>query len=953
MARILKEDPNRTEEVQRLGQKVVGTLEHIVHVLTGQDELESLEEREKALNDARTEANELARRQRELREKTLATVPRTAAEKAASMAGKELERLARELERLDRRSRQELKAVDAARERVVRLKDLLQRQQRLHQETAVRAGRTDKLTPRLNRVLAELEAVARTARAAEDEAARKGTLSELAREVEALAGRQEKIAAEIAARAKLEAAGQSLARGAPGPERNAALEAAAKAASEKDAQALRRAAADPKDPQAKAEAEKTVRAALKRMESRETLARDEQAVARDVERALERGLDEARAQLGEAAKQAKLAAERLQDETPGARAAEAAREASDRLHDAASQLQRAAEKDAREGTDEQQAKRREVAALRAEKVADELEKLAADSDTQQAGMSSTVEEAKEAARRAAAELKRAAKAGRKGLSDRAGEEAGAAADRVERAIRSVRAGLQEGQDLPERQGRVAEDLNHLADKAKEADDKAKLERAGKSAGKAQEALRKSDMKEAEARQKEVLEELRKLVQRAEAGAATAGQTHRPELQRAEAETQRAEKKADRVGDTLEKGARAARENDSRRRMEEAAERTREAAEALRRSLRRLKQALPKSAEQDRREAMEKVERARRALNGLREAHKNPDDRTREDLKKLATRQQELEMQAKHLEQRLKSLQEKAGLDRVQDAQAHMREARQRLDSGDSDEGERAQERAEKALKEAEKELDREERRYRALRQHELLFKLKEELKNFRRSAQAHRETLQAVDAQVRDAGRVTRYIRIESLNPLRSRVKTLQGDVVDKAGAVKKEGAVVYTYILEGCGRDLKEVEAQLSLKEVGLVPQELLGDVVRRFDLAIKGLERDLREQQKQQQQQQGQQGGQRPGSKPTLVPPDAEIRMVMVLQQALNDERETFFTNRPEFAARKATAAERARVERLYHQQGSLAELFDSLRETILGRQEEDFDFPEEREEGEEEQK
>ncbi|MHC4732501.1 MAG: hypothetical protein ACYS6Z_18180, partial [Planctomycetota bacterium] len=307
-------------------------------------------------------------------------------------------------------------------------------------------------------------------------------------------------------------------------------------------------------------------------------------------------------------------------------------------------------------------------------------------------------------------------------------------------------------------------------------------------------------------------------------------------------------------------------------------------------------------------------------------------------------------QAKHLEQRLRSLQEKAGLDRVQDAQAHMRQARQRLDAGDSDEAERAQERAEKALREAEQELDREERRYRALRQYELLFKLKEELRNFRRSAQGHRETLQAVDAQVREAGRVTRYIRIESLNPLRTRVKTLQGDVMDKAGAVEKEGAVVYTYILKGCGRDLKEVEAQLTLKEVGLVPQELLGDVVRRFDLAVKGLERDLRERQ-QDQQQQGNRGGQQPGNiKPTLVPADAEIRMVAVLQQALNDERENFFTNRPDFAARKATTAERARVERLYHQQGSLAELFNSLRETILGREEEDFDFPEEREDGEE---
>jgi len=635
----------------------------------------------------------------------------------------------------------------------------------------------------------------------------------------------------------------------------------------------------------------------------------------------------------------------------GVRGADAARVASDALHEAAKQLRQAADAGSRTGADEQQAKRREVAALRAEQVAKELEKLAEDGDARKAGMSGTVEDAKDAAKRAAEELKRAAKAGRTRENDRAREVAAAAAERVERAVRAMRESLKEGADLPERQGRIAEDVKNLAERTKEAEEKASLSRAGRSAEQAQEALRKSELGKAEARQKEVLEELEKLVRQAEAGAASAAQSHEPALKRAEDGTRSAMDKAGRIEETIQKGARAAREDDSRRRMEEAGERTREAAEALRRSLRRLQQAMPKSAEQERREAMEKVDRARRSLEGLREAHRNPDDRTRKDLKRLATRQQELEIEAKHLEQRLKRLQEKAGLDRVQDAQAHMREARQRLDAGDPDEGERAQERAEKALREAEKELDREERRYRALRQYELLFKLKEELKNFRRSAQGHRETLQAVDAQVREAGRVTRYIRVESLNPLRARVKTLQGDVMDKAGAVEKEGAVVYTYILKGCGRDLKEVEAQLGLKDVGLVPQELLGDVVRRFDLAIQGLERDLRD--RQQDQQQGGQQGQQPGNiKPTLVPADAEIRMVMVLQKALNGERENFFSNRPEFAARKATTAERARVERLYHQQGSLAELFDSLRENILGREEEDYDFPEEREDGEEDQ-
>jgi hypothetical protein len=276
----------------------------------------------------------------------------------------------------------------------------------------------------------------------------------------------------------------------------------------------------------------------------------------------------------------------------------------------------------------------------------------------------------------------------------------------------------------------------------------------------------------------------------------------------------------------------------------------------------------------------------------------------------------------------------------------MREAQQQLDRGDADEAERAQERAEKNLEEAEKELEQQERRYRALRQFDLLFKLKEELKTYKRTTESHRDWLNRIDVAVREAGRVTRHIRREEIAKLSQQLGTLERDVSDKAGALENEGAVVYTYILKSCSNDLKEVGAQLELKEVGIIPQELLGDVVRRFDLAIKGLERDLRERREQEeqggQQNQGQNQGQN-GQKPPLVPTDAEIRMVMVLQTALNEERSNFFEARPDFGERPPSAGEKARIERLYHQQGSLAEIFDSLRQTLTQQAEgAEHEFP-----------
>jgi hypothetical protein len=490
------------------------------------------------------------------------------------------------------------------------------------------------------------------------------------------------------------------------------------------------------------------------------------------------------------------------------------------------------------------------------------------------------------------------------------------------------------EDLAGRQGLVADDLKGLAERPGETQREA-LEAAANAAASARDEVRKDDPAAAQKHQDEVIRQLDKLVADAQREAQATAEKNAGALQRMQAATEAAAKRAEEIGKGLGEGARAARESDSRGRLEQAAAETKEAEEALRRSLRRLQQGLPKSAEQDRREADQKVEAAKRSLEGLRESHRDTSPGAREAMKKIGERQGELEDQVKKLEQRLRRQDHQQGVDSLQDAQSAMREARQALEEGDPDEAERAQERAEKALEQAQQELDKEERRYRQLRQHELLYKLKEELRNFRRAAQGHREMLMAIEAEVRKRGRVTRDIRRGDLKKLIDQVSALQRDVADKATAVEGEGAVVYTYILKGCSADLKETAAQLEMSEVGMLPQELLGDVVRRFDLAIKGLERDLQDRREQQQQQQQQQG-ERPTdvqNKPVLVPPDAEIRMMLVLQQSLNQERENFFANRPEFGKEAPTDLDKARVERMYHQQGSLAELFDSLSQSLLG--------------------
>jgi len=947
-------------EVQDLGKKVIGELDRIVEVLTGSNEVEDLERRMKQVEEARRTAEEIANRQRDLRLETERTVPRSEAEKAAERAKLDLDELERRIDELDRQTRRDLGDVDAARERALRLRTLAELQRRLRNETAVRAGESDTVTPKVNRMRAKMQDVARRAEHNRDEAASEQNRSELRRRVAELAERQEAIARQAAARRAIERAREALRRDGADEARRT-LNQAAEAMEQTDvpeakerAEQLRAAAEAMTPTSGRRQATEALDAAGKKLAPRETAARDQETVARDVQKALDRAeRKKTQDALAEAQERAARAASEMKAGKAGDREA---REAAEALAKAAERM--AAEKAPAEAGSEREkrAASHEAQARRAEETAGELEQLAEDKEAQNAGLRGTALDAARAMRRAAEELKQAARAARAGETERERNLSEAARERIGRAEGDLEEALRQGEDLTGRQGKVAEELEALAQGAPgqkpAAETAEKMRQAASDAKEAQEDLKEREYGEARRKQDELLGKIEDMARRAEQGAEAAAQRNTEALRKAQEGTEAAARKAGEIRRSLEQGAAEAREHDARERMKAAAEQVRKSEEAMRRSLRRLKAAMPKSAEEDRREAREKVDEARRSLEGVRESH-DANAQQRDRLRQLAKRQEQLRDDVKRLEDHLKKTKQDAGRERLQDAESAMRDAQRAMERGDVDEAERAQERAEKALDQSQREMSEEERRYRSLRQYELLFKLREELRAFRRTAQAHRETLAKVDANVKQAGRVTRSIRRSEIRPLRQRIRALFTDIEEKAAAIRKERAIVYSYILGNCVTDLKEVEAQLSLKETGLVPQELLGDVVRRIDLAIRGLERDLKEKQKQQQnpqQQQNQQGGQgqQPGrtGPPPLVPADAEIRMVMVLQRELNEERQKFFDNRPDLTSRRPTPSEKARLERMYHKQGSLAELFDSLRRSLAERGGDQPEFGDEKE-------
>ncbi|MEE8107334.1 MAG: hypothetical protein V3T86_17495 [Planctomycetota bacterium] len=946
MASILEQSPERAPEVGEIGIKVIDLLSEIVTLLSGEDDLASLEQREKNLEDARDEVRKAARRQAELRKQTRASTPRSPAESAAEQGRRALDKLLKEIDALDRDARNQLAKLDEARERASRLEALARRQRALRTETKIRGGAADTLRPKINRAVAELESLQRAAQDAADKAADRDAARELSQKVAELAERQKQLAADIAARHALERAVSALAPQAKidGAELENVLKEASAAtpdSAKAEADALRQAAGAKLTPDEKKRAQEAAESALDQSPSRETLQRDEQVMAREIERAAKEADGDVAKKLDEAKHAAFDAAKALERGRSASEAAENAYKALTEAAKALAQKGAKASEESRNAEADKQAKR----AADARKLAKELEKMANENAAEEAGLKESLSQGAHATSRAAKDLDKASASTRKGKSVSTKRHAQNAAERLEQTARELKQAMEERENLTKRQKDIAEDLKRAAENAP-AETKENANGAARKAVEAAEHVKRGEFQKATDKQADVLQTIEQMAKGARAAAEQAASGSQSKLGPLQKRTEQSAKRADETAKKLEEGARRAREDESRGKMETAAERTREAAEALRKSLKRLSEAMPKSAEQDRAQARKQIEEARRAIKDVRERKKQQEKTPRKD---LAEKQQRLEQDVKRLEDRLRKMKENSGVERLQDAQSAMRQAGQKLEQGEMDEAERAQERAQKSLEQTEKELKEEERRYRQLRQHELLFRLRNELKEFRRASQAHLETIQKIDAEARKAGRVTRALYRTEVQPLTRQIDELERGIGKKADAIEREGAVVYTYLLRGCGDDLKELTVSLRAREVGLLPQELLGDVIRRFDMALKGLERDIAEKKQQaQQQQQGQQGGGQGqgGGQPRLVPPNAEVRMVLVLQRALNEERENFFKSRPGFGQTDPKDGEKARLERMYHQQGSLAELFDSLRESLLGGENQDDPFRDEEE-------
>jgi hypothetical protein len=267
----------------------------------------------------------------------------------------------------------------------------------------------------------------------------------------------------------------------------------------------------------------------------------------------------------------------------------------------------------------------------------------------------------------------------------------------------------------------------------------------------------------------------------------------------------------------------------------------------------------------------------------------------------------------------------------------MESASSEMSEGDGSEAERHQREAERRLKELQEELADEERRYEGIRQEELLFRIAKELATLiEGQGGVNTEARNVATKREASGGNLSRFDR-KTLEDLHAKETELaeKGGFISKS--IEKEGSDVYGFVMQSIAEDMQRLAVYFRDRETGESVQVLGSEILRRLQELAEGLKRE-RQQQNQGQQQQRQQGEQRR----SLVPPDAELRMLRRLQDDLNVSIEDL--QRDTEGATGFSPEQRREAERLAGLQGRLRDLWLRLAERYGLPTEEPHEAPKE---------
>jgi hypothetical protein len=327
------------------------------------------------------------------------------------------------------------------------------------------------------------------------------------------------------------------------------------------------------------------------------------------------------------------------------------------------------------------------------------------------------------------------------------------------------------------------------------------------------------------------------------------------------------------------------------------------------------------------EAREALRRAQEALARAAQERGDSSEAQRR-LRELRAEQEALRRQLKELEDLLRKAQEAEAGAAASGASGAMEETERRLESGSGERASQSAEEARRYLEEAKQALDRERRRYESLQQEEALFRLLDDLREFRAEEVRLREAT---------AGLSDDAARGPLVRPKRRLLRTLADDqealkkrLDERQKAAEEDGSVVFATGMALASADMAEVGRLLADERLGPLVLGLQDEVVHGLSNLIAGFEDEIQRRREPQRDGGGQAGGQ---GRPPLVPPSVEIKFLRRLQNDLNTKIETFWRQNPAVREGRLDERQRRTIERLYHQQGRLAENLERLMKSVFG--------------------
>ncbi len=323
-----------------------------------------------------------------------------------------------------------------------------------------------------------------------------------------------------------------------------------------------------------------------------------------------------------------------------------------------------------------------------------------------------------------------------------------------------------------------------------------------------------------------------------------------------------------------------------------------AEQAMKSAAENLQSGKPSQAAGQQSSAIEKLQKARDAVDSGSKKSAKPEDAAKQ--KELADEQEKIKRELLALaerNQKRSTAQPSPAMDR---AQQQAGAAKEQLDTGELDEAQESEKKAEQEMRKAQEEMGKEEEQYQKLRQEELLFRIAEQVRTLLDEHRiAMKDTLE-IDKQRKpgDKATHTQRLRLRKIGQSEEALAARTGEV---SKAIAAEESMVFAELLDESQKDLVRLARDMGEAgdyQSGERVQVLQQDVEQSLVWLHEALSQE-KERRRQEEQQQG--GKPQQPAKNRLVPDVAELKLLRRMEVDVIDSLDQMRALHPELTDTK----------------------------------------------------